>query len=177
MWGTVSAGSKGAQVSEKESHEVFVEGTQFYKKSAASSVVRTVVIGLVALIAIAVLAVIGIIDSGARQAYKEARDIRRALRAIGTEYYGNVSSFYDPNSPTGLTDEAASKIAEISTRDGVVYLYKWDSVNNVPLQFEYRTGLYRVIYTDAGDNSGELAGTEGDFDIYYSYEVLRFEAE
>ncbi|MCR5047863.1 MAG: hypothetical protein K6A37_02745 [Saccharofermentans sp.] len=162
---------------EKSADKVHVEGTQFYKRSAFRDVLRIVIITIVTFVAIVVLATWAIIDAGARQAFKEARDIRRALRIVGTEYYGSMSSIYDQHSANGMTEGAAQKIADISTRDGDVILYAWDDVNNAPLQFEYRTGLYRVIYTDKSTQDGLSVGVEGDFHVYYSFEILRFDAQ
>ena len=132
------------------SNEVFVEGTQFYRQSPLSQALKTALLILVGLILLSVLALWAVIDSGARQAYKEARDVRKALRAVGTEYYGNMRSIYDPGSVDGLAEGAAQRIASVSTRTGDVVLYAWDEENVAPVQFEYRKGLYRVIYTETG---------------------------
>ena len=156
---------------DRSSEKVHVEGTQFYRRSAVRDILRIVIITIVTFVAIFVLAAWAIIDAGARQAFKEARDIRRALRIVGTEYYGNMSSIYDQYSVNGMTEGAAEKIADISTRQGEVILYSWDEESNAPLQFEYRTGLYRVIYSDTGSHDGISVGVEGDFHVYYSFEV------
>lgn len=157
--------------------EVHVEGTQFYRRGAIADVLRIVLISCVTLVAISILIFWAVIDSGAREAHKEARDIRRALRIVGTEYYGNLNSIYDPHSPNGLIEGAAEEIAEISTRNGEVILYSWDEETHTPIQFEYRKGLYRVIYTDCGEGEDYSAGVEGNFVVYYSFEILNFEAE
>ena len=164
-------------MSDNKSKGVSVEGTQFYKRSKFVDVLRIVVVTVVVMVAVSVLAAWAIIDGGARQAYKEARDIRRALRIVGTEYYSGLTSIYDPHSVDGLAEGAAEKIADISTRDGDVILYSWDGETNAPLQFEYRQGLYRVIYTDTGVSDGYSAGVEGVFNVYYSFEILHFEAD
>ncbi len=158
-------------------NEVFVEGTQFYRRSPLSQALKTALLILVGLLLIAALAFWAAIDTGARQAYKEARDVRRALRAVGTEYYGYQGSIYDPSRVDGLTEGAAERIASMSTRTGDVILYAWDDINNTPVQFEYHKGLYRVIYTDHGAGTGYSAGVEGDFHVYYSFEILTFEDE
>ena len=164
-------------MSDNKSSEVHVEGTRFYKRSMFADVLRIVIITLVTLVAIAILATWAIVDAGARQVYKEARDVRRALRIVGTEYYGDLTSIYDPHSVDGMVAGADEQIAEISTRNGEVILYSWDDENMVPLQFEYRKGLYRVIYTDSGVEESSLSGVDGDFRVYYSFEILHFEAQ
>lgn len=157
--------------------KVFVEGTQFYKKSPITQVMKSALIIFVCFVLLAALALWAAADAGARQAYKEARDIRRALRIVGTEYYGEMSSIYDPSNVNGMVDGADVRIAEISTRNGEVILYSWDDTTNTPLQFEYRKGLYRVIYTNISAQGGLDAEVEGDFRVYYSFELLKFEGE
>lgn len=164
-------------MSDNKSNSVQVEGTQFYRRGNFREALRIIVITLVVFVLMAFLTLWFAIDSGARQAYKEARDVRKALRAVGTEYYSEMSSIYDPNSSTGLADGAAEKIANISRRDGTVTLYEWDDKGNGPISFEYRTGLYRVVYIDTGLAEGIQSGVEGDFKVYYSFELLKYEAE
>ncbi|MBO4637339.1 MAG: hypothetical protein J5685_09365 [Clostridiales bacterium] len=164
-------------MSDDRPHEVFVEGTQFYRKNGAADILRIVVITAVVMVCISVFALWAVLDSGARRAYKEARDIRRALPIIATEYYGGKDSIFDPGNHNGLAAGASEKIAEISTRDGEVILYSWDEENNAPVQFEYRRGLYRVLYTDYGLRDDASPGTVGEFKVYYSFELLDFEAE
>lgn len=164
-------------MSDNKSSEVHVEGTRFYKRSMFADVLRIVIITVVTLVAVTILAGWAVVDAGARQAYKEARDVRRALRMVGTEYYGDLISIYDPHSVNGMVNGADEQIAEISTRDGEVILYSWDNENMVPLQFEYRKGLYRVIYTDSGVEDSSLSGIDGNFRVYYSFEILHFDAQ
>lgn len=164
-------------MSDNNSNPVHVEGTQFYRRSYFREVLRIVVITLVIFVSLAILIMWFAIDTGARRAYKEARDIRKALRAVGTEYYGEMSSIYDPHSSTGLVEGAAEKIATLSQRNGTVTLYEWDETTNGPVSFEYTKGLYRVVYTDTGSENGIQPGVEGDFKVYYSFELLSYDAE
>lgn len=164
-------------MSENKSNGVTVEGTRFYKRSNFREALRIIVITVVIFGLSTFLALWFALDSGARQAYKEARDVRKALRAVGTEFYGDLSSIYNPNNPNGLSEGAAEKIAEISHRNGTVILYEWDETNNAPIKFEYRKGLYQVIYVDSGDRTGTQSGVEGNFKVYYSLELLNYDAE
>lgn len=164
-------------MSDIKTNPVQYEGTQFYRRSKFAEVLRIILITVAIFAMLSVLSAWFIIDSGARHAYKEARDIRKALRSVGTEYYGEFSSIYDPTNPNGLAEGAAEKIAALSQRKGEVVLYEWDSKNNGPISFEYSTGLYRVIYNDTGFESGFTTGVEGDFKIYYSFELLKYEAQ
>ena len=162
---------------EEKLETVQIEGTQFYRRSRYADIFRIIIITVVIFAMLAVLSLWFIIDSGARQAYKEARDVRKALRAVGTEYYGDLTSIYDPDKADGMTDGAAEKVAFISQRKGKVILYEWDDTNNGPLRFEYTKGMYRVVYKDTGEEKGITSGVEGNFHVYYSFELLKYEAE
>jgi hypothetical protein len=164
-------------VSESKANGIIIEGTRFYKRSSFREALRIIVVTVVIFGLSSFLALWFALDSGARQAYKEARDIRKALRAVGTEFYGDMSSIYDPNDPSGLSEGAAEMIAEISHRNGTVILYEWDDKTNAPLRFEYRKGLYQVMYIDSGDRTGNQTGLEGNFKVYYSLELLNYDAE
>ena len=164
-------------MSDNNSKEVKAEGTRFYRRDYFREAMRITAVTLVVFISLSILSLWFVIDSGARQAYKEARDIRKAFRAVGTEYYGDMSSIYDPDKSNGLAEGAAEKIAELSHRNGTVTLYEWDSEGNGPLSFEYCTGLYRVVYTDTGYENGLQSGVEGNFKVYYSFELLKYDAE
>ena len=162
-------------MADERTEKAFEEGVQFYKKRPVRVVVMDTLAVFVCFLFTSLFIGWAIADAGARRAHKEARDIRRALTSVGSEYYDEMYSIYDPSSRTGLTDEAAERIAELSTRDGTVILYSWDEESNTPLQFEYRKGLYRVIYTDS--SIMDQVGAKGEYVVYYSFELLTFEAE
>lgn len=164
-------------MSESKANGIQIEGTQFYKRSSLADVFKIIVISVIVFALLSFLVLWFVIDSGARQAYKEARDVRKALRAVGTEYYGGMTSIYDPNNANGMTEGAAEKVAYMSQRKGTVTLYEWNSVDNGPVSFEYQTGLYRVVYRDSGHASGISTGVEGEFKVYYSLELLKYESE
>lgn len=164
-------------MSDNNSSEMHIDGTTFYKRSSLTDVFKIILITVVVFGMLSFLAVWFVVDSGARQAYKEARDVRKALRAVGTEYYGDLTSIYDPSKANGLTEGAEDKIAYISQRNGTVILYEWDNKENAPICFEYQKGLYRVVYKDTGASKGESLGVEGEFKVYYSFELLNYEVE
>lgn len=162
-------------MTDERTDKAFEEGVQFYRKRPIRVVVMDTLAVFVCFVLLAVFIGWAIADAGARRAHKEARDIRRALISVGTEYYAERESLYDPSKRSGLSDGAADRIAELSTRNGDVILYSWDEENNAPLQFEYRIGLYRVIYTDS--SIMDQVGAKGEYEVYYSFELLTFEAE
>ncbi len=154
-----------------------MEGTQFYRDRGASVVLRNAIIVFISIIILSCFALWAYVDSGARQAYKEARDIRNALRAVGTEYYGGMVSIYDPSSRDGMVRGAAERVAQLSGRSGKVTLYAWDDEHNMPLSFEYQKGSYIVVYTNSNEYGNSTLVMEGDFEVDYSFRILRFEAE
>ena len=164
-------------MSDKIPDTVQIEGTRFYRRSNFLEALRIIAITVVVFTMLSFVFLWFVIDAGARQAYKEARDVRRALRAVGTEYYSETTSIYDPDSPNGMVEGAAEKIAYISERKGTVILYDWDYRDNGPLSFEYQKGLYRVVYTDTGVSDGISSGVEGNFKVFYTLELLDYEAE
>ena len=155
----------------------FVEGVEFYKDRPFRVVIKDTLIVFFCFVLLTFFIAWAVADAGARRAHKEARDIRTALISVGAEYYSDMGSIYDPSNPDGLADGAADRIAKLSTRNGEVILYSWDDTSNMPLQFEYRTGMYRVIYTDTSITNSRSSIAEGDFVVYYSFELLKFEAE
>ena len=123
-----------------------------------------------------------VITTNARKVFREAKDIRTALKFVGTQYYGGNSTIFDPSDPTGLADGAASIIADVSTHNGQVFLYAWDDKENIPLRFEYKKGSYIVSYTaDIYDGKETEDGVEyqmmGRWDVKYSFDVLKYESE
>ncbi|MCR5527976.1 MAG: hypothetical protein K6F49_02035 [Saccharofermentans sp.] len=162
-------------MTDERTDKAFDEGVQFYRKRPVRVIVMDTLAVFVCFVFMAVFIGWAVADAGARKAHKEARDIRRALISVGTEYYAESGSLYDPSRRSGLSNGAADRIAELSTRNGDVILYSWDDENNKPLQFEYRIGMYRVIYTDS--SIMDQVGAKGEYEVYYSIELLTFEAE
>ena len=158
------------------------EGTVFYRRRIGEWLRRYVIELVIVALVLAFGIVTTVITSNARKAFREAKDVRYALKFAGTQYYGGNTSIYDPSNANGLTEGAPELIANLSSADGEVYLYAWDSESNEPLRFEYRKGPYTVIYIDdiADDVNGEdeLANQMmGHWDVSYSFNVLKYDAE
>lgn len=160
-------------------------GTEFYRRRVGDWLRRYAVELLMLVVILVFATTTAVITTTARHIFREAKDIRAALRAVGTEYYGNNSCIYDPNTYNGLAEGASERIETISTHDGEVYLYSWNEEDNTPLRFEYRKGLYTVVYVDsrltadpdAEPDAASLYKTSGSWNIYYSFNVLKYETE
>ena len=158
------------------------DGTVFYRRRIGEWLRRYVIELVIVALLLAFGIVTTVITSTARKVFREAKDVRYALKFAGTQYYGGGTSIYDPSKATGLTDGAAELIADLSSADGEVYLYAWDSEDNEPLRFEYRKGAYTVVYIDDVDDGidDENALTNqmmGHWDVSYSFNVLKYDAE
>lgn len=172
-------------MSERNQNRVNEEGTVFYKRRIGDWLRRYAIELFMLAIVIIFAIVTAVITATARHVFREAKDVRLALRAVGTEYYGNMSSIYDPNTYNGLAEGAEDRIAELSLRDGDVYLYSWNEEDNTPLIFEYRKGLYTVVYVDSRLKESQETGNDelgayqmtGSWSIYYSFNVLNYDIE
>ena len=154
--------------------------TVFYRRRIGEwlrrYIIELVIVALVLIFAI----VTTVITTTARRVFREAKDVRYALKFVGTEYYAGSDSIFDPSSKTGLADGAAEEIASLSQADGQVFLYAWDEKENMPLRFEYRKGAYTVIYTadTVEDEEGNISNQMmGHWDVTYSFNVLKYDAE
>ena len=107
------------------------EGTVFYRRRIGDWF-RRYIIELVFLTLVLIFVVVSTaITLSARKAFREAKDVRMALKFVGTQYYGNNSSIFDPSRPTGLVEGAAEEIADVSTHKGQVYLRKVKVLNYI----------------------------------------------
>lgn len=158
------------------------EGTIFYRRRIGDWIRRYIVELVIITLVVAFAAATTTIIVGARKTFREAKDVRTALMFVGTSYYGAGSCIYDASKPTGLIDGAAKDIADISTRKGDVYLYAWDDKNNEPLMFEYRKGMYTVVYVADSyigkkGEDGKVNRMMGTWNVTYSIKVLNYESE
>ena len=158
------------------------EGTVFYRRRIGDWIRRYIIELVIITLAVAFGIATMIVTSGARRAFREAKDVRTALKFIGTQYYGGNSSIFDASAATGLIDGAAEEIATVSTHNGQVLLYAWDEKDCEPLRFEYRKGPYIVIYvadkyTGKTGEDGQVNQMMGRWDVKYSFNVLNYESE
>lgn len=158
------------------------EGTIFYRRRIGDWFRRYIIELVIITLAVVFGIVTTVITSNARKAFREAKDVRTALKFVGTQYYGGNTSIFDPSKATGLAEGAAEAVADISTHDGQVFLYAWDEEENMPLRFEYRKGAYTVVYTDdsyEGKKKDDASRNQmmGKWNVTYSFEVLKYDAE
>lgn len=158
------------------------EGVIFYRRRIGDWIRRYIIELVIIALVLAFIITSTVITTGARRAFREAKDVRMALKFVGTQYFGENSSIFDKTKTTGLKDGAAEDIADISTRKGEVVLYAWDDKANEPLMFEYRKGSYTVIYiadtyTGKTDEQGKVNHMMGRWEVKFSINVLTYDTE
>lgn len=158
------------------------EGVIFYRRRIGDWIRRYIIELVIIALVLAFIITSTVITTGARRAFREAKDVRMALKFVGTQYFGENSSIFDKTKTTGLRDGAAEDIADISTRKGEVVLYAWDDKANEPLMFEYRKGSYTVIYiadtyTGKTDEQGKVNHMMGRWEVKFSINVLTYDTE
>ena len=158
------------------------EGTVFYRRRIGDWFRRYIIELVIITLAVIFGIVTTVITSNARKVFREAKDVRTALKFVGTQYYGGNTSIFDPSKASGLAEGAADLIAEVSTRDGQVFLYAWDEEENMPLRFEYRKGSYTVVYVadsyiESKKDTAIPNQMMGKWNVTYSFDVLKYEAE
>ena len=158
------------------------EGVIFYRRRIGDWIRRYIIELVIITLVIIFVIVSTVITSNARRVFREAKDVRMALKFVGTQYYGENESIYDASKTTGLRDGAAEEIADVSTRKGQVQLYAWDAKDNEPLMFEYRKGSYTVIYiadtyTGKTDEEGKVNHMMGRWEVKFAINVLTYDTE
>ena len=125
---------------------------EYAKKRRAR--IRTAI--LVVLLAVCVFYVLFIyfkITTGARTAFKEAKNVKIALNMLDIEYYPAGKSVFEPGRVHGMSKDSLTRIQEILENDGVVDIISYDSKTRTVTGFTYQVGHYKVTYTyDEGDS-------------------------
>ena len=158
------------------------EGIIFYRRRIADWIRRYIIEIVLVFLVLAFIITSTVITTAARKTFREAKDVRMALKFVGTAYFGAGTSIFDPSNPTGLIDGAAEDITDVSTRKGQVILYAWDEKSNEPLMFEYRKGSYTVVYiadtyTGKTGEDGKVNHMMGRWEIKYTINVLTYDTE
>ena len=108
------------------------------------------------------------INTGAREALREAKDIRIAMKMKAIECYGLGGSVYSPASKNGIKDSMAEDILRMADAEGTIILQSWDSKADEPLAFTYQKDDYIVVFQETGD--GGLS-----WKAYYTLELIKYE--
>ena len=139
--------------------------TRRYNENVISMLITAVVI--VAVILGIVFFWFGI-NSGVRQAMREAKDIRIAMKMKAIEQYGLGGTLYQPTVRNGIAKDMEEEILKMAEADGDIELQAWDAENNEPSAFTYYKDRYIVIFKTESDGSPIWSG-------YYTLKLLEYE--
>lgn len=149
---------------DNSSHNI-IGSTNRYKVSLITTLVTAAVVVAV------ILCVVFFwfrINSGTRQAMREAKDIRIAMKMKAIEQYGTGGVLFQPTSRNGMTKGLESEILELADAEGDIVLQAWDSSNNEPAAFTYQKDRYIIIFKQKEDGSPIWDG-------YYTLKLLEYE--
>ena len=153
-------------MAEENQNGVAIVGTT---KKYQMSVVTTLIAA--AVIVAVVLCVVFFwfrINSGTRQAMREAKDIRIAMKMKAVEQYGLGGTLYKPSVRNGMAKDMEEEILKMAEADGNIELQAWDAENNEPAAFTYYKDRYIIIFKTESDGSPIWSG-------YYTLKLLEYE--
>lgn len=108
------------------------------------------------------------INSGVRQAMREAKDVRIAMKMKAIEQYGLGGTLFLPSAKNGMTKGMEEEILKLADADGNIVLQAWDSENNEPAAFTFQKDRYIIIFKVKEDGSPIWDG-------YYTLKLLEYE--
>ena len=128
---------------------------------------RIALIVVVALIVGFVLVFVIKIQIDGRNALRQAKNVKLALRAADIQMYGKGMSIYDPSEKYGLRDGTEEKVNELYTPQGKYRITSYDSKKHELTGFIYEVGRYTVTYDQDGNK------VKWDVDIRYNIYSFR----
>lgn len=109
--------------------------------------IKKMIAGAVAFVIIASIIFITFkISTDAHHVFREAKNVKLALRMLDIEYYGQGRSIYDPTQRNGMTKGVMERVSQILENDGTVVLTGYDTTQRQVTDFVYTIGRYQVIY-------------------------------
>ena len=150
---------------EVHSNSQIIGSTTLYRRRVIATVITA------ALIVAVILCVVFFwfrINSGTRQAMREARDIRIAMKMKAIEQYGLGGVLYQPTSRNGMAPGMEEEILEMSEADGEIVLQAWDTENNEPAAFTFQKDRYIIIFKEKDDGSAIWDG-------FYTLKLLEYD--
>ena len=104
-----------------------------------------------------------------KQALREAKNIRVALRTTDIEMYAHESCIYDPTKPDGLADGVKHTVDELMQPEGKYVVTSYNYKNHELTGFTYRKGRYYVVFSKEGNGI--------TWDVTYLMRVYHFDEE
>ena len=108
------------------------------------------------------------INSGTRQAMREAKDIRIAMKMKAVEQYGLGGTLYIPSARNGMAKDMEEEILKMAEADGDIELQAWNSETNEPAAFTFYKDRYIIIFKIDSNGSPIWSG-------YYTLKLIEYE--
>lgn len=150
---------------ERQGNAHIVGTTNLYRRRVITTVLTIAVITAV------VLCVVFFwlrINSGTRQAMRQARDVRIAMKMKAVEQYGLGGVLFQPASRNGMAQGMEEEILNMAEAEGDIVLQAWDSEKNEPAAFTFQKDRYIIIFKMKEDGSAIWTG-------YYTFKLLEYE--
>lgn len=150
---------------EKQLGVPVIGNTNAYRRGVMTSVV------IAAIVVAVILSVVYFwfrINSGTRDAMRQARDIRIAMKMKAIEQYGLGGKLYQPAARNGMSDGMEDDILKMADAEGEIVLQAWDLDNNEPAAFTFQKDRYIIIFKEKEDGTAIWDG-------YYTLKLLEYE--
>jgi hypothetical protein len=86
------------------------------------------------------------VDSKARSALREAKNVKMALEMVDIEYYSQSSSIYDGTKADGLREGVVEKVYKLLEQDGEIVLQSYSQKKREIKALTYTNSHYEVYY-------------------------------
>ena len=104
-----------------------------------------------------------------KQALREAKNIRVALRTTDIEMYARETCIFDPSKPDGLADGVKYTVDNLMQPEGRYMITSYNYKKHELTGFTYQKGHYYVVFSKDGDGI--------TWDVTYMMRVYHFDEE
>lgn len=115
-------------------------------------IVRIVLIAIIALFIGFVIVFVVKIQIDGREALRQAKNVKLALRSADIQMYGKNKTIFDPTDKNGLESGTSDLVNELYTPPGKYYLTSYDSKKHELTGFVYQVGRYTVTFRQDSKN-------------------------
>ena len=104
-----------------------------------------------------------------KNALREAKNVRMALRTTDIEMYARESCVYDPTNVNGLADGVKDKVDALMQPEGKYAITSYSYKRHEMTGMTYRKGHYYVVFSKEGDGIS--------WDVTYLMRIYHFDEE
>ena len=104
-----------------------------------------------------------------KNALREAKNIRMAIRTTDIEYYAQEKCVYNPEKKNGLEDGVAEKVNSLMAPEGTYAITSYSYKRHELTGMTYRKGRYYVVFSKEGEYI--------TWDVTYMMRIYHFDEE